>query len=155
MNHTKIPNLSIDSLDGSSGVSTPSLTVASTASFVCSGVASLAGAVGVSGALQSTGTLTVGSSGVGIKAIRQSTTSIRIVGTAGDSTTTSATVSGMTVGDVVLAIRPASIWSGSYYDIALEGVPAADACTIVARNSTTTSITADAMNATITWLDLT
>lgn len=154
INHSRIPNLSIDSLDGSSA-SIPGLTVASTASLTVAGKAAFTGTESHTGAVTFTGGLTLGSSGVAVTSIRQSTASIRIVGTANDSTTTDATVSAMTVGDVVLAIRPASIWSGAYYDIGLEGVPGAGICTIVARNSTITTVTADAMNATITWLDLT
>ena len=56
VNHTKIPNLSIDSLDGSSA-SVPSLTVASTASLTVAGHAALTGNVSHSGTFTSTGTL--------------------------------------------------------------------------------------------------
>lgn len=53
---TKIPNLSIDSLDGSSA-SVPSLTVASTASLTVAGHAAITGNVSHTGIFTSTGTL--------------------------------------------------------------------------------------------------
>lgn len=56
INHSVIPNLSIDSLDGSSA-SVPSLTVASTASLSVAGHAAITGNVSHTGIFTSTGTL--------------------------------------------------------------------------------------------------
>lgn len=58
MSVTKIPNLSVDSLDGSSGVSVPSFNVASTASMTVGGIAAFTGAESHSGAVTFSGAVT-------------------------------------------------------------------------------------------------
>lgn len=167
INHSKTPNLSIGTLDGRSGVSAAFLTVDSTASFNCAGIAAFTGAESHSGAITqsgmfaSTSTTTIGSSvalgtaGSRFSGIVRSTVSVLCVGTAHDSTTTSAALSGITVGDPILNIEKASIWSGAYYDLGVEASCVSwGAVQFVTRNSSATAFNTAAMNFTITWMDL-
>lgn len=173
INHTKIPNLSVGTLDGNSGVSAAFLNVDSTASLTVSGIAAFTGAETHSGAVTQSGTVTqtgpfvssstntiggsvaLGTGGSRFSGLVRSTVSVAIGATAADSVLTSAALSGITVGDPVINIEPASIWSGAYYDV---GVTAScvswGAVQFAARNSTTTTVNTAAMNFTITWIDL-
>lgn len=167
MNHSKTPNLSIGTLDGNSGVSAAALTVESTASLVVAGIAAFTGAeshtgaMTLSGPIASTSTTTIGGSvalgtaGSRFSGLVRSVVSVAIGGTAADSVTTSAALSGITVGDPVIHIEPASIWSGAYYDLDVSASCVSwGAVQFAARNSTTTTVNTAAMNFTITWLDL-
>lgn len=160
INTTVIPNLSIDSLD-KSGHSIPALNVASTASFTCAGIAAFTGAESHTGAATFTGgiglnsALTLGLAGVPFKAFRKSTVSVALGTDNFDSVTTAITENNVSAGDIIIAIKPASIWSGAYYDINLYAyASAASTITLVANNSTNTAFNTDAMNMDIYWLDL-
>jgi hypothetical protein len=137
INHSRIPNLSVDSLDGSSGVSTPGFQTGPTS-------------VNTFG-----GTNKFGTSGVAFAQIRKSTVSVAIGGTAADSVTTSVTIPNIAEGDPIIAIVPSSIWSGAYNDLDLKARASASSTVILAAtNSTTTAVNTDAMNFDFYWIDL-
>lgn len=97
----------------------------------------------------------VGNSGVGMNAIRKSTVSVALGTVAGDSVTTSITVTGIAAGDPVFCVAPASQWSGAYHDISLSALATAtDTVVLAARNSTTTGINTTAQNMDLYWIDL-
>lgn len=144
MNHTRIPNLSIGTMD-SSAASTPFLNVDSTAQ-----VSLLGSAVTVGG-----GAVAIGTSGSRISGIVRSTVSVALGTVAFDSITTQAALSGITVGDPVINVEKASIWSGAYNDITVDASCTSwGAVQFRAANSTLTAINTTAMNFTITWIDL-
>lgn len=104
---------------------------------------------------ESTPALQVGNSGIVINGIRKSTASVALGATAHDSVTTAVTVSGVAVGDPIIAIVPASQWSGAYYDVDLKAkVTAADTITLAAANSAATTVNTAAMNFDFFWLDV-
>lgn len=154
INHSKTPNLSIDSLDGSAA-SVPSLTVTSRASFLCDGIAAFTGAESHTGAATFASTVSLGANGFSFAGLRRSTVSVAIGGTAADSVLTSAALSGITVGDPIIAIEKASIWSGSYHDLDVSASCVSwGAVQFEARNSAHTTVNTAAMNFTIYWLDI-
>jgi hypothetical protein len=145
MNHTTLTRLSIQTTD--SGQSSPALDVAGPTSFTSS--------IAVSGYFSTTSNVRLGSSGVSFLQLRKSTASVAIAATAADSVTTDVPISGAAAGDVLIAIEPASIWSGAYFDVGLNGYfRSANTLTLVARNSTTTTVNTAAMNVDFYWLDL-
>lgn len=102
-----------------------------------------------------TGTFALGASGTSYSALRSSTISVSLGAVAPyDSVSTTATISLMPADAVVLALQPTSIWSGAYYDITLSTlVSAASTLVISAVNSTLTSVTPDAQNMTVVYID--
>jgi hypothetical protein len=161
MNHSKLPNLSIGTLDGNSGVSAAFLNVDSTASLTVGGIAAFTGneshtgAETHSGAVTYSGTVKLGTAGLAFASVRSSRVSVALGATAADSVETTLTIPNIALGDPVLAIVPASIWSGAYNDIGLSCLASAASTAILsARNSTTTTVNTAAMNFDIFWLDL-
>ena len=113
------------------------------------------GAVTASGGLNVTSTMTLGTNGFSFVGLRSSTVSVALGTVASDSVSTSVTVTGVAAGDPILAIAPASQWSGAYYDIDLSALATGTNTVVLqARNSTTTGINTTAQNMTFYWLDL-
>ena len=109
----------------------------------------------ITGALNVTGTAKLGSNSISFAGLRSSVASVALGTVAGDSVTTSVTVTGVAAGDPILAILPASIWSGAYHDVGLSALATAtDTVVVAARNSTITGVNTAAMNFTFYWLDL-
>lgn len=83
--------------------------------------------------------------GAQINTIVSGTASVDFGSVAGnDSSTATATLTGIAVGDPVL-VMPGSNWSGAYFDLCLSAVAsAANVVTVVAANSAATAINPDA-----------
>jgi hypothetical protein len=127
----------------------PLFHVPSGASMVVAGNSAFTGSVGFSGAVS------FGANGQSFVQLRKSTVSVALGTVAFDSVTTSVTIANINVGDPVLAIVPASIWSGAYRDISLSGLASAGSTLLLgAVNSTLTGINTAAMNMDVFWLDL-
>lgn len=154
MNHTRLVRLSIATADSSAN-STPTLEVPSGSSLVVGGVAAFTGAESHSGNMAFTGSAAFGASGFSISGIRKSTVSVALGTVAFDSVTTSVSIANIEVGDPVIAIVPASTWSGAYRDISLSGLASAQSTVLIgAVNSTLTGINTSAMNMDVFWIDL-
>ena len=136
-----------------SGLSTSRLTVSGAANV--SGTFSATGAVANSGNVANTGTWALGASGTSYTALRSSTVSINPGAVAAqDSASTTATITLMPADAIILAAQPASIWSGAYFDLAITAkVSAASTLQVALANSTITSVTPDAMNWTVVYID--
>jgi hypothetical protein len=150
---TVIPNLSIDTLDSSG--SAPSFSISTRATFTLQGQLSSSGTLAQTGPATFASSVSLGVNGQSIVGLRRSTVSVALGTVAFDSVTTSLTISGITVGDPIIGIVPASLWSGAYRDISLDAIATAgDTVLLGARNSTLTGINTTAMNFTVHWLDL-
>ena len=134
----------------------PHLYLDSNTSFTAAGKVTLSGAITASGGLNVTSTMTLGANGFSFVGLRKSTISVDFPSVPGnDSVTTTATINALAAADVVAIVRPASIWSGSYYDLNVTAVAsAASTLTLIAANSAATAVDPDAMNFDIYWLDL-
>ena len=109
----------------------------------------------VDGNLVFNGVQSLGSSGATFMAVRKSTASVALGTAAFDSITTSVTIAQIAVGDPVIAVVPASIWSGAYRDISLSAYASAASTVLVgAVNSTNTAVNTAAMNFDFYWIDL-
>jgi hypothetical protein len=128
------------------------LEVDGTAKF--DGAVTMTGAVANSGNVNHTGTFAIGS-GVSISLLQRSVISVSPGAVAAhDSVITTATISTMPADALILGVQQASIWSGAYYDLAVNcNVSAVSTLQIGIANSTITSVTPAAMNWTITWMD--
>ena len=122
--------------------------------FESDGPAKFDGKFDATGNVNVTGSFAVGS-GVSLALIQRSIISVNPGAVAAqDSVTTTATVQTMPADALILGVQQASIWSGSYYDLAVNvNVSAASTLLIGLANSTITSVTPAAMNWTITWAD--
>ena len=120
-----------------------------------SGRVAMSGAVTPSGNVAFTGTFALGASGTSYSALRSSTVSINPGAVAAnDSASTTATITLMPADAIILAAQPASIWSGAYFDLAITAkVSAASTLQVALANSTITSVTPDAMNWTVVYID--
>ena len=136
-----------------SGLSTSRLTV--TGAVNVTGTLTASGAVAASSNVAVTGTFALGASGTSYTALRSSTISVSPGAVAAnDSVSTTATISLMPADAVILAAQPASIWSGAYFDLAITAkVSAASTLQLALTNSAITSVTPDAMNWTIVYID--
>ena len=122
---------------------------------VFTGDTSMDGAAGFDGNISVLGTLALGASGTSFSAIRRSTISVNPGAVAPwDSISTTATISLMPADAIVIAAQPGSLWSASYYDLAITArVSAASTLVIGLANSTLTSVTPAAMNWDIVYMD--
>lgn len=119
------------------------------------GATDFSAAVAASGNVALTGTLALGASGTSYSALRSSTISVNPGAVAAhDSISTTATIQLLPADATIIAAQPASIWSGAYFDLAITAhVSAASTVRIGLANSTLTSVTPDAMNWVVTYLD--
>ena len=101
------------------------------------------------------GYLALGDSATSYSALRTSTISVNPGAVAAaDSISTTATIQLMPADALIVGVQPASIWSGAYFDLAITPVVSAASTLVLGiANSTHTSVTPDAMNWKITYLD--